>query len=247
METQEQVAPEQTVDSAQDKTLLNESSAAKTEESTLLGETAGQEVVKLTPEQEADNKRILGAKDDELSVEDKAKKAELVKAQESTKPAVVPEKYEAKLAEGMTLDQGLLDKFTPIFKELKISQEGFQKLIDIYAPHVNEMISSERQRAIGDFNKQTQDWKVQSIKELGADYLKEMSYAARFIDKDPNAKELREILEHSRLGNHPRVLSAFIRAGKMISQDSLADSKTHHKSLDTDADRAKVLYPSMQS
>ena len=54
---------------------------------------------------------------------------------ETAAPAV-PETYEFTLPEGMELDQGLLDKSTPIFKELNLTNEQAAKLVGIYAEHV---------------------------------------------------------------------------------------------------------------
>ena len=50
--------------------------------------------------------------------------------------AGVPEAYTFEMPEGMELDQGLLDKATPTFKELGLTNEQASKLVGIYAEHV---------------------------------------------------------------------------------------------------------------
>jgi hypothetical protein len=57
----------------------------------------------------------------------------------ATADTAVPEAYEFSLPEGMTLDQGLLDKATPTFKELGLTNEQASKLVGIYAEHVKAM------------------------------------------------------------------------------------------------------------
>ena len=52
------------------------------------------------------------------------------------KASGAPEKYEAwSVPDGYELDQGLVDEASPIFKELGLSQEASQKLVDFYAKH----------------------------------------------------------------------------------------------------------------
>jgi hypothetical protein len=60
-----------------------------------------------------------------------------VAAKDSTKSdALVPEKYDAwTVPEGYELDAGLVDEASPIFKELGLTQEASQKLVDFYAKH----------------------------------------------------------------------------------------------------------------
>lgn len=55
---------------------------------------------------------------------------------DSTDEGGVPETYTFEMPEGMTLDQGLLDKATPTFKELGLTNEQASKLVGIYAEAV---------------------------------------------------------------------------------------------------------------
>ena len=128
----------------EEKSLLGAADpAAGSEEKSLLNEAGAEE----KEAQLVDEKRILEAKDEDLSVDERAKKVELVKAQEATKladaakaaAAAVPEKYEIKPPEGMQLDQAMMEKAAPLFKELKLSNEGAQKLANFYAATLGEI------------------------------------------------------------------------------------------------------------
>ncbi|RPH41491.1 MAG: hypothetical protein EHM87_19600, partial [Burkholderiales bacterium] len=84
-------------------------------------------------EKTREEKRLLETPEDKLNDADKVKKAELVKTKEvEAKSKVVPEKYEIKVPEGMTLDQAFLDKVTPVFKKHNVTQAAAQEIADIY-------------------------------------------------------------------------------------------------------------------
>jgi len=191
---------------------------------------------------DADNKRILEAKEEDLSPEDLAKKPELLKAQADAKAKeeadakakVVPEKYEFKAPEGMTLDIAAVEKVTPLFKELKLTQEQAQKLVDVYATQVKSIHDAQA----ADFAKFVESEKQATIKALGANYKEELSYAAKFLDKFANPK-VRELFNGSGLGNNIEVIKMFIQAGKLVSEGKLIEGK-----VDVAADRsaADILY-----
>lgn len=158
---------------------------------------------------------------------------------------VVPEKYEVKLPEGLTLDQNLMDKMTPVFKKHSLTQEVVQELADVYAPEINTMMENQRAQAVAEFQKTVSEWKDQTVKELGAEHAKELSHAAKFIDKF-GGPELRSVLNDTGLGNHPILVKAFIAAGKAIGNDSFPDSSKKGVVLDTDEAKAATLFPSQK-
>ena len=167
--------------------------------------------------QEAENKRLLEAKDEDLNDEEKAQKAELLKAKtDADKAAGVPEKYEFKAPEGMTLDQTLVDKVVPIFKELKLSQAQADKLVDFYGEQVKAIETAQKDN----FTKFIEGLKAETIKTLGADYKKELSFAAKSRDRFAS-KELVEKLNQSGLANDVDMIRLFINIGKKISEDKV--------------------------
>lgn len=157
--------------------------------------------------------------------------------------AVVPEKYEIKAPEGMTIDQATLDVITPVFKELGISQEGAQKLADAYAPQISKMIEAQRTEALKAYDTMTNEWKEQTVKELGADHQKELAVAAKALDKF-GTPGLRQLLNDTRTGNHIEMVRFMINVGKAISNDSFPDSGRKSAGIDTDEGRAATLFPS---
>lgn len=189
---------------------------------------------KSTPKEEATLLGGEGKKDGDDPAKAAAAVAEAAK--------VIPEKYEIKAPEGMTVDAKMLEAITPIFKELGISQEGAQKLADVYAPYINQMVEAQRTQAVADFGKMIGEWKDQTTKELGANGQAELAHAAKFIDKF-GGQELRQVLNETGLGNHIAVVKAFIAAGKAIANDSFPDSSSKGKTLDTVEQKAEALFP----
>lgn len=54
----------------------------------------------------------------------------------ATETPAVPEAYTFELPDGMPIDQAAVDKFTPAFKEIGLSQDQASKLVGLYAEHV---------------------------------------------------------------------------------------------------------------
>lgn len=151
-------------------------------------------------------------------------------------PKGAPDKYEAfKLPEGLTLDTAVTAKFTGLAKELNLSQEQAQKLIDLQS----ELVINSGKAQVEAFAKTVAAWKDQTLKELGSDADKKLSIAAK-TKVLFGTKELINLLDESGLGNHPEVVKFFIKIGEKVSEDKFAAGKggAEEKSM---ADR---LYPS---
>lgn len=196
----------------------------KTDEGTLLGNAAGEVKVDATADAKAAELVKAEALKNE-TLEQKATREASEKA--ATDAKAVPEKYEVKAPEGMEIDSVLLEKITPVFKELGITKEGAQKLVDAYAPHVKAMVETQQKAAIDNWKKYVDGMKTETKTMLGADAAKELSFAAKFIDRmsdsPEEAKKLREFFEETGVGNHKLLTKLLIKAGKRISSDSFVE------------------------
>jgi hypothetical protein len=155
-----------------------------------------------------------------------------------------PEKYEIKVGEGIEMDQEALEKFTPVFKDLGLSNEGAQKLVDAYVPVMQEMAEKTRQKALTDYNKMTDEWKQDTMKQLGDSAKESLAVCSKAIDAFGSSK-LRELLDETRLGNHPEMVNFMLKVGKTIKEDDFvkSDKKVPGHSAQERLDR---MYPSMQ-
>lgn len=183
-------------------------------------ETPVETVVPVTPEVKPADAVAEIAKEETLL----GKETDVKTEEKTEKPAsIVPDKYELKAPEGMSVDTAMLETFTPVFKELGITQEGAQKLAEAYAPILKSQVEAQRTQAIAEFDKISDGWKQDTIKELGADYMQKLAPASKLIDKSGFGKDIREMLEDTRLGNHPVMNKFLVWLGKSITADSFAE------------------------
>ncbi|CAI1975857.1 peptidase [Serratia proteamaculans] len=149
---------------------------------------------------------------DELAAE-KAEKETPDKLKKDDKPAA-PEKYEFAAPEGQELDANALSVFEPIAKELGLTQEQAQKLVDIY-PQIQQQQAEAWSKQIADWGEQ-----VKADKEIGGDkFNASVGAAQRALDQFGNP-ELREYLQASGLGNHPALVRFCAKVGKSMAEDS---------------------------
>ena len=141
------------------------------------------------------------------------------KTDEAAKPPerVAPEKYEFT---GDALDPALLGEFEGVARELKLSQEEAQTVVDRLAPKVAERVAAQQAEMLAQAET---TWKADTAadKEIGGDALSVNLGVARKALDAFGTPELRALLEGSRLGNHPEVIRFMVRAGKAISEDGL--------------------------
>jgi hypothetical protein len=163
------------------------------------------------------------------------------------KPAEgAPEKYEAfKAPEGAELDGVVMETFGNVAKELNLTQANAQALVDKIAPviakqqetHFNEMMT-----------KADKEWAEASKvdKEFGGDKLAENLVLVAKVRDTYATPELRQILDQSRLGNHPEVLRFFYRIGKSLSEDQFVNGSKGNAlaTADRETRLANQLYKS---
>ncbi|MEP8720217.1 peptidase [Enterobacter kobei] len=130
-----------------------------------------------------------------------------------------PEKYEFKAGEGVELDTEALKDFEPVARDLNLTNEQAQKLVDAYP----KILAGVQQRQAEAWQAQTEQWAadVKADKEIGGDKLTaNLSAAQRALEQfgDP---ELKEYLDSTGLGNHPALVKAFIKVGKAMSEDKV--------------------------
>lgn len=141
----------------------------------------------------------------------------------------VPETYELAMPDGMELDATLLEKATPVFKELGLTNEQASKLANVYADHIKAMGEGSAEKA--------EQWRT----ERNAQELAEQQNAdieALKADKeigganfDPVKKqvmdfvgtlpaEFTQMIDKKGLGNNPEFVRALYRAIQYVPQDT---------------------------
>lgn len=151
------------------------------------------------------------------------------------KPEGAPEKYEFKAGEGVELDTEALKDFEPVARDLNLTNEQAQKLVDAYP----KILAGVQQRQAEAWQKQTDDWaaSVKADKEIGGDKLTaNLSAAQRALDQF-GGPALKEYLDSTGLGNHPELVKTFVKIGKAMSEDGMVDGSNQGQ-----RSAAEVLY-----
>jgi len=137
------------------------------------------------------------------------------------KPAGAPEKYEFKPQEGQEFDPEVLTAFSEIAKDLNLTQDAAQKLLDKMGP---TMVSRQMEQLENVKNEWSQA--SQTDKEFGGDKLNENLAVAKKALDSFGTPELRALLNESGLGNNPEIIRFMFRAGKAISEDKYVGATT---------------------
>lgn len=150
-----------------------------------------------------------------------------------------PDAYEDfTVPDGFEVDQVAMDAFQPLAKELNLSQENAQKLVDFYNDGAKKS-ADESQTYYSDLMTEWQA-SVRSDKELGGTNFDDSLSAARSALDAFATPELYEIFEATGMGNHPEMVRVFARIGKAVKDDVIRIGSANPTAP---KDPADVLFP----
>lgn len=150
-----------------------------------------------------------------------------------------PEKYELTAPEGTELDSKAVELFEPVARELGLSNDQAQKLAGLW-PQLQEQIQNRQAESWG---QQVEQWAAdtKADKEIGGDKLTvSVGHAQKALDTFAS-KEFREFLDSTGLGNHPEMVRAFAKVGKLMSEDSFVTGQGNGSPKN---DLVEAFYPS---
>nr|WP_313488661.1 peptidase [Pseudescherichia sp.] len=158
------------------------------------------------------------------------------KKQEQQKPEGAPEKYEFKVAEGQELDATALEQFEPIARELNLTNEQAQKMVDLYGTQILPMVQKQQAEA---WQKTTEQWAadVKADKEIGGDKLTASIGVAQRALETFGTPDLKQYLNSTGLGNHPDLIKFCVKVGQAMSEDKVLTGNEHGQ-----RSAAQVLY-----
>jgi hypothetical protein len=127
----------------------------------------------------------------------------------------VPEKYEFNLPEGMPVDTEGLAAFEPIAKDLKLTQEQAQKLVDLQVAAVTRQ--QEAQQA------QVAQWltDLKADKDLGGANLSTTAKNSSMAVERFGDQALKDLLNTTGLGNHPAFVRWAAKVGAAMAEDKV--------------------------
>ena len=148
----------------------------------------------------------------------------------------VPEEYAPPvLPEGVTLDADMVKSFAPVAKEIGLSQEAYQKVVDYHIA----VQKAEGEKVFADFQKQRQTWRQEVTSQDGHE--QQIALAKKALASDLVPDSLRELVtgEQAWLGDHPGMIGFLAKVGNLIKEDSLIDGNTNAAPKSA----AQVLFP----
>ena len=144
-------------------------------------------------------------------------------AQPVKEPAVpvAPDRYDFKVPEGQKLNDKLLESATPIFKELGLTQEAAQKLVDLYA--ANSAASAEATTKL--VNDMREGWRSDIAKDpdMGPklDAIKADIGRAKSVifENDPKGlAAFNEAMDLTGAGDHPAIAKAWWKMAQRVNE-----------------------------
>ena len=149
-----------------------------------------------------------------------------------------PDSYEAfTMPEGMEEDKALIEGISPVFKELGISQEGAQKLIDAYNTKIQADTTAD-QTASSDM---ITGWKSELMNDpdFGGVKFQENAAIANKALKEFGSPALVAMLQATGISNHPAMVKFAHKIGSLISEDGF-----HSGPVDKGKEKttAQILY-----
>jgi hypothetical protein len=133
--------------------------------------------------------------------------------------AGAPEAYEDfTLPEGVALDADTDAELKALAKDLNLTQTQAQKVADLGAVLTQRWATQFQEQ----LTSASEDWATatKADKELGGEKLTGTLTGAKAALDKFGTPELRELLQTSRLGNHPEVVRLLARVGQAISDDN---------------------------
>lgn len=142
-----------------------------------------------------------------------------------------PEAYDIKVPEGMTLDSEALAAVEPVLKDLNLSNEAAQAVVNAYAEKIiplMEQRAKEAGEALG--ADMRREWAADAEKQFdgkeGRPSLTEAKALARqaFLKFGVGGKEddpFLSLLEDSGLGSHPVMINTFAMIGRAVGEGTI--------------------------
>ena len=156
------------------------------------------------------------------------------KGEEKDKSEGAPEKYEAfTVPDGFTIDDTAVNEFGALAKELNLTQDKAQKLVDYQV----KFQQANMAKLDAQVKKQSDDWAAETMKAYKRE---DLADARRGFKSAP--KEVQEMLAACGFDNHKSFVEFFAKVGKSIKEDKFEMGKGKGGQSKT---TANVIYPEM--
>lgn len=163
----------------------------------------------------AEEDRRAALTQEERDAEDKAQ------ADKDLDAKGAPESYEAFIVpDGMKVDEAVLGEFAPLAKDLNLSQNQAQKLVDMYTEKVLPGIMQAQTDA---WAKTRAEWADQAKTDpvIGGEKFQANLGEAKRAYNTFATPELKAVMEQHGMGDHPEVIKLFFNLSKAMREDTI--------------------------
>lgn len=150
-----------------------------------------------------------------------------------------PEAYEFKAAEGQTFDPEFVKSYSEVARELNLTQEAAQTMIDKVGP----VLEQQQQAQIARVRSEWAEASKVDAEFGGAKFDENLAIAKQSIDKFATP-EFKQMLDDTGLGNHPEWIRYCYRVSKAFSPDNFEGGHKEGGAAPNDFNSmASKLYP----
>jgi hypothetical protein len=157
------------------------------------------------------------------------------------KPQGAPEKYEFKYPQGYQVDETALGEYSAAFKELGLTNEQAQRLVDMDA----KRSTSSTEAAVAAHKQQVETWvgELKSDPEFGGAKFEANVGIANSALAAFGSPELTQFFKETGLGNHPLLVKAFHKIGTQLGEGSIHKTTSNQPAERSIAERMYPNYP----
>lgn len=168
------------------------------------------------------------------------------------KPVGAPEAYaDFSIPEGHTLDAATIESATPIFRELGLSQDQAQKLVDFYSARVADMAKETE----GYMEQVRTEWRTQlsADKEIGGKLDSVKVDIGRALDRLPTEvrDNFKAAMDLTGAGDNPAIVKAMYSLAQLVNEGTpvRGDGPSPHgqtrTGVETRPSAASAMYPNL--
>ena len=175
-------------------------------------------------------------------------------AEPKPEPAGAPESYtDFSVPEGHTLDAAAVGAATPIFRELGLSQDQAQRLVNFYSEQIGK-INSENEGFMETMRTQWRE-ELKADKEIGGKLDQVKVEIGRALDRLPPAvrDNFKAAMDMTGAGDHPAVIKAIHSFASLIGEGThvTGNAPSEHGQSKTGVSNrpsaAQSMYPNLPS
>lgn len=183
-----------------------------------------------TPAEGGDDSSLMGGAGKKADDEPKAEEISL------------PEKYELTAPEGLSITDDVLAEIDPVFRELKLDNDAANKVIGLAGPFAERLHQAQVDAHLATAAQWAKEAKDDP--EIGkGNWAETETLVAKALDRfgAPEGSPFRQLLDETKLGNHPELIRMFRKIGAATSEDM--DFPRPDAGAQDKKGRLEVLYP----